>query len=602
MSDADGTFDQRRRRTQENTMRHLLEARSADGLWTGRLSSSPLATAVSIVALHTADAKRFETSIQKGLSWLAAHQNTDGGWGDTDNKDPSNLSTTLLALAALCAVDKHGRFAATDAKARVWLKTTLRCTDEADLISAVYAAYGDDRTFAVPILTHCTLAGLFKDTPDPWRFVKALPFELAQLPRALYRVLNLTVVSYALPALIAVGQAKFHFDPPKNPLLRAIRRAAQAPTLERLQTLQPTNGGFLEAPPLTAFVTMSLAAIGQTQHPVAQQGLAFLTAAMRPDGSWPIDTNLSTWLTTHAVRALTAETTTADDRHTIAMALLRQQYKAIHPFTGAAPGGWGWNALPGAVPDADDTAGALAALHRLGICCRNIRQAVCNGLTWLLDLQNSDGGMPTFCRGWGKLEFDRSCADITAHAIEAFVLWRDEMPFALQTRLDTAIVGALTWLYAHQRLDGAWLPLWFGNPEAADKTNPVYGTARVLSVLARIDRARHPIVEAMIPRAIAFLTGTQRRDGGWSSIEETALAVTALSHAARPHSAAGKAIHAGVNYLMERTREGTDFQPAPIGLYFAKLWYTEDLYPVLFTLEALHAAQGICPYSGPCER
>ena len=31
------------------------------------------------------------------------------------------------------------------------------------------------------------------------------------------------------------------------------------------------------------------------------------------------------------------------------------QNQQTHPFTGAAPGGWGWTDLSGAVPDADDT-------------------------------------------------------------------------------------------------------------------------------------------------------------------------------------------------------------------------------------------------------
>jgi hypothetical protein len=38
---------------------------------------------------------------------------------------------------------------------------------------------------------------------------------------------------------------------------------------------------------------------------------------------------------------------------------------------------------------------------------------------WLLDLQNGDGGIPTFCRGWGALPFDRSAPDLTAHALRA---------------------------------------------------------------------------------------------------------------------------------------------------------------------------------------
>jgi squalene-hopene/tetraprenyl-beta-curcumene cyclase len=29
------------------------------------------------------------------------------------------------------------------------------------------------------------------------------------------------------------------------------------------------------------------------------------------------------------------------------------------------------------------------------------------------------------------------------------------------------------------------------------------------------------------------------------------------------------------------------FEPSPIGFYFAKLWYYEELYPVIFTVGAL---------------
>src|SRR5439155_23987313 len=45
--------------------------------------------------------------------------------------------------------------------------------------------------------------------------------------------------------------------------------------------------------------------------------------------------------------------------------LQRQQFTQRHPYTGAAPGGWGWTDLPGSVPDADDTSGALLALSHL---------------------------------------------------------------------------------------------------------------------------------------------------------------------------------------------------------------------------------------------
>src|SRR5262249_14441849 len=105
--------------------------------------------------------------------------------------------------------------------------------------------------------------------------------------------------------------------------------------------------------------------------------------------------------------------------------LLDQQYRETHPFTSAAPGGWGWTPLPGAVPDADDTSGALLALRNLGATAESSAAAKA-GITWLLDLQNGDGGWPTFCRGWGHLPFDRSSADISAHALRALDAWKND--------------------------------------------------------------------------------------------------------------------------------------------------------------------------------
>jgi squalene-hopene/tetraprenyl-beta-curcumene cyclase len=37
--------------------------------------------------------------------------------------------------------------------------------------------------------------------------------------------------------------------------------------------------------------------------------------------------------------------------------------------------------------------------------------------------------------------------------------------------------------------------------------------------------------------------------------------------------------------------DGTDFPSAPIGLYFARLWYHEKLYPVVWTLQSLRSLQ-----------
>src|SRR5262249_14390682 len=193
-----------------------------------------------------------------------------------------------------------------------------------------------------------------------------LPVELACLPASAYKWITLPVVSYALPALIALGALQHAKTELRIPLIHQLRKAARPSALRKLESIQPVNGGFLEATPLVSFVTMSLAGAGLGAHPVARKGADFLRTAVRPDGSWPIDTNLSTWVTTLSINALTgAGEEFGETGGKLRRWLLDQQYRSEHPFTAAAPGGWGWTPLPGAVPDADDTAGALIALRNL---------------------------------------------------------------------------------------------------------------------------------------------------------------------------------------------------------------------------------------------
>jgi squalene-hopene/tetraprenyl-beta-curcumene cyclase len=628
----------------------LLAERTADGYWVGELSSSALSTATAVTALaivarSAGSNPDHDRRIDAGLRWLAEHQNPDGGWGDTV-KSVSNVSTTMLCRAAFHACGKAINYETTLAACGCLLEE--RYGERPDgLARSVRRRYGNDHTFSVPILMMCALAGLV-----PWKEVARLPFEWACLPQSWYRFARMPVVSYALPALIAIGQVVHHFRPTRNPLRRALRWLTKRRSLRVLERIQPSNGGFLEATPLTSFVVMSLAAMqlrggqsGSSADRVIARGVEFIVNSVRPDGSWPIDTNLSIWVTTLAVNALAA----ADDlelnhREELLAWLLTQQTADMHPYTGAAAGAWGWSHLPGSVPDCDDTPGALLALRALSgpdapklidqyvrTTVRDVRLTqtriqvpdatanlgfhVQNGLAWVRDLQNRDGGWPTFCRGWGKLPFDRSGCDLTAHALRAFAAWGTpsvattvagvlfdqgdfelravgrRLRFVSRSDVHTAMEYGFEYLARQQRPDGSWLPLWFGNQHAPDDVNPVYGTARVLAAYRDLQR----VDSDQARRGIAFLLAAQNPDGGWdgaretpSSVEETAVAVEVLVDLAPPEARA--VVERGLAYLVQRVEDGSFRDPSPIGFYFAKLWYFEKLYPIIFTVAALGRA------------
>ena len=632
------------------------------GVWTGELSSSALSTATAISALAFVSEHRGDTSndrlIDAGITWLADQQNADGGFGDTPLSH-SNIATTMLTVAAVHACGRQDDYASV-------IEAAQKYIDAAGDIAGLRKRYGKDKTFAVPILAHCAMAGIV-----PWREVSALPFEAACVSQRFYRWLQLPVVSYAIPALVAIGIAKFKNDPPWDPVRRLVRRSCVARALSVLERMQPASGGFLEAIPLTSFVVMGLVKSGFGDHPVVNRGIEFLQQSVRvafrsakvargnthatfaerkatltdqkatlPDRkatlperkatlmNWPIDTNLATWCTTLSINAIAGSPELLQsevDRNPqswrkCAEWLLNCQNQTIHPFTGSPPGGWGWTDLSGAVPDADDTPGAMIALKNLSAAIggepgddelqRRIAGACHQGSDWLLKLQNRDDGWPTFCRGWGRFPFDRSGSDITAHVIRGLLAWQDGPH---ERKILPAIDAGFQFMDRQQRPDGSWLPLWFGNQDTADEINPCYGTSKVLFAYRDAGRLRSkPAINGL-----GWLVVNQNADGGWgggessrlpkrpgldsrnrgsSSVEETALCTAAMIDASLEFAGdteMAAAARRGLDWLRETVNDGHIDQPSPIGFYFAKLWYYEQLYPLIFATEALAKATGI---------
>ncbi len=580
--------------------------------------------------------------IRSGMTYLCSQQNSDGGFGDTD-RSHSNIATSYLALAASkLAAQVLGQGLEPGSELR--LKAYLEREGE---IEGLRRRYGKDKTFVVPILTNMAIAGLVD-----WDLVPQLPFEAAVFPQSMYRFLRMPVVSYAIPALVAIGQARHFLGRKAIFPVRWIRNMSVSRTMRVLRKMQPESGGYLEATPLTSFVLMSLAVTGRADTDIGRDAIRFLSDSMREDGSWPIDTNLATWVTSLAIGALAKDP--LDDgtwySESLATWLLQCQHRERHPFTGAEPGGWGWTDLSGAVPDGDDTPAAMLAIRSLVSIEREIsvryhlpgtgpsgashkwyrtlisraplksnassetgdkpsntmreilRRAEEDGHRWLRQLQNRDGGFPTFCRGWGTLPFDRSSTDLTAHAIRA--IGEDKIDRRVRFRAERFLSRA-------QQLDGSWLPLWFGNQDHANEENPIYGTSRVL-----LAGAAGFLQPSSLRRGCEYLCSTQNSDGGWgggesfatwtgdsfgrmSSIEESAVAVEALcsiwgaersilnsdTHGGK--NAVRLAIMRGIEFLTQSISDGNHRTAWPIGFYFAKLWYHEKLYPLIFSVAAL---------------
>jgi squalene-hopene/tetraprenyl-beta-curcumene cyclase len=142
-----------------------------------------------------------------------------------------------------------------------------------------------------------------------------------------------------------------------------------------------------------------------------------------------------------------------------------------------------------------------------------------------------------------------------------------------------------------QRDDGAFIPLWFGDQAAVTKEAPVYGSAVVLEHLRDVNAPPlSPAAQKMLHRTKAFLLASQHPTGGWGSCESERdyVTVTARCVAALQHDPdAQAAIERAWDFLRPFAENPETIPPEPIGLYFAHLWYSEELYAPIFMYGAI---------------
>jgi squalene-hopene/tetraprenyl-beta-curcumene cyclase len=278
----------------------------------------------------------------------------------------------------------------------------------------------------------------------------------------------------------------------------------------------------------------------------------------------------------------------------------RGDWGLTNPRLGA--GGWFFEYNNALYPDTDDTAMVLIALARHG---RGDRPAARRGVSWLLGMQNSDGGWAAFDRDINrevltKVPFadhnamlDPSCPDITARALEALGHYGHRPG-------DPQVDRALRFLARTQEPHGGWPGRW--------GVNYVYGTWQVLAGLRSIG---FDMLEPMVRRAVDWLKQVQQPCGGWGescasyddpslagqgtpTASQTAWALLGLIAAGEAHS---PEVRAGAQYLLETQGPDGAWPEGPFtGTGFPRVFYLKyHLYPVYFPLMALaryHTAGG----------
>jgi squalene-hopene/tetraprenyl-beta-curcumene cyclase len=275
-------------------------------------------------------------------------------------------------------------------------------------------------------------------------------------------------------------------------------------------------------------------------------------------------------------------------------------WSIAHP--GLEPAGWFFEYRNGLYPDTDDTAMVLMALARCDAQKAHGLQpvgleAAQRALTWLLQMQNKDGGWAAFDRDIDRQVLERvpfadhnamldpSCPDIAARVLEALGHYGYGVGHPQVDR-------AVEFLRRTQAPDCGWPGRW--------GVNYLYGTWQVLQGLDAIGFDRS---DPMVRRAAAWLKRVQQPAGCWGescasyddprlagvgapTASQTAWALLGLIAAGE---ADGPEVRAGVQWLLATQRDDGTWHEEPFtGTGFPKVFYLKyHYYPLYFPLMAL---------------
>lgn len=552
---------------------------------------------------------------------IVRKQTEDGSWKLYADEQNGNVSATLECVLAL-------------------LYSGAKNMDDPEIEKA-YAFlqnHGGDQKASMLTKILLTLLG-----HRSWSDFPPFPVEMLLLPLA--KKTNLfQFVGYArvhvVPILI-MAQQQYHIKLPKyneidtwlQPLKNAItmesfqtelstihfsptkalrRRSLQAGIEFMLERIEPdhTLYSYMTS---TFFMIFALLSVHQTQYnqtiKLAYRGIKTFHFPLSSSTTHIQETTSTVWDTSLILYALQKAGLPAQHKTV---------YKGLHYLLGkqhvrqgdwarknphTPPGGWGFSNINTINPDNDDTIACLRALAPSVYIHPSYQVAWERGITWLLSMQNKDGGWSAFEKNtdpfylkWitdhtlRKVLADPSTPDLTGRVLD-FLGSTDCHPDHPQ------IQKACQWLFTHQQKDGSWYGRW--------GICFIYGTWTALTGLSAVKvKTSHPQVK----KGLQWLLSIQNPDGGWgescasdhnqsyiplhkSNLVQTAWALDALvTHYSKPNAE----ILRGIRCLIQLLHNEKDSYPTGAGFPGQVYFYYHSYHYIwpLITLSRIREKYG----------
>lgn len=523
----------------------LLTNQDDEGFWVGKLESNSCMEAEWILAMHIMGIKedpKYDGVVQAILN----DQRQDGSWEIYYDAPTGDINTTVESYAAL-------RIAGIDPQSKALVKAQKWILENGGLSE-------------IRVFTRYWLALLGE---WPWKNTPALPPELIFIPPwAPFNIYRFATWARAtmVPLLILSARRPVHLPPPDRRLdelfpdgrdnfdyrlprkngffswerfflitdrllnsyvsfpFPPFRETAIRQCREWIVDHQDADGAWGGIQPPWIYSLMALHSEGFDQ-PVVTDGLNAFNPPWsyeRGGGTYLQPSTSPIWDTVLVLLAfldcqMATGTKTAAEK--AVRYLLKKQVLVGGDWQvfvkNVAPGGWAFEYENDKYPDVDDTAVAVIVLLRFLPFVDNqplveqIKRAVERAITWLLGMQNKNGGWAAFDKDntsklltlipfadFGEL-LDPPSVDVTAHVVEALGIYG-------MTKTDPLVAKACNFMRMEQEDDGPWFGRW--------GVNYIYGTAAVLPALEAVGEDMNA---NYVQRAVHWLASHQNTDGGW---------------------------------------------------------------------------------------
>jgi len=611
----------------------LLSLQEADGHWCAELEGDTILESEYILTLHFLG-RTDEERVRKAANYLRAKQLPEGGWGGYPGGG-ADVSASVKAYFVLKLVgDDPEAPHMTRAREVICRKGGLHaCNSFTKLYLAIFGQYPWDKCPGVPpelILLPLWFPINIYDMSS-WSRAIVVPLSIiwahkpscpvpehATIDELLVENTKRAVPQFSRASLLHHGWSVFfqtldrihkrmerwHLVPLRG---RALKQAEEW-TLRRLEKSDGLGAIF---PPIVNTI-LALRCQGYAEdHPIIRDQVAELEKLEIEEGDTlrlqPCKSPI--WDTALSLNAL-GESEDQKDRARIEQGvewLLTKEVRQVGDWKirnpDASPGGWYFEYANEFYPDCDDTAQILSAVAKLQPLSGDLEErysaASERAISWLISMQNRDGGWASFDKDCSK-EFltyvpfadhnamiDPSTTDITARALEALSANGYDLSSDVVRR-------AVDFIRRLRKPDGTWYGRW--------GCNYIYGTWLALSGLRA---AGEDLSQPWAQSAAEWFRGCQNPDGGWgelpdsyadagkkgigpSTAAQTSWAVLALLSTGDRDS---DNLTRGVEYLLAQQRDDGSWKDEWwTGTGFPEVFYLDyHLYATYFSLLALES-------------